>query len=212
MKDLLGQRFGRLLVIKQLETRYHSSINWLCLCQCGVKVTVPSARLVHDKTKSCGCYNLDLIRERSTTHGETINNTVTTEFHIWAQMIARCQHPTHISYENYGGRGIKVCERWANSFENFLEDMGRRPSKQYSLDRFPNNDGNYGPGNCRWATRKQQAGNRRSNVWLEYGGRKMIMADWAIELKQKDQKLISYHLRMGKSFSWVYEYLKNKTA
>lgn len=206
-KDLLGQRFGRLVVIKELETRYHSSINWLCKCDCGKTKEVPSARLIHGKTKSCGCFNLDCIKERSTTHGETINEQVSDEFGIWAAMIYRCSS----NNPDYGGRGIKVCDRWLECFENFLADMGRRPSKKHSLDRYPNNEtGNYEPSNCRWGTKKQQAGNTRSNRWLEYKGRKMILSDWREELGLSSHKHITHHLKMGKTFEWIYEYFSNK--
>lgn len=208
MTDLTGKIFGRLTVIEITNERYYESVCWLCLCECGNNKIVPSARLIHGKTKSCGCYNLDVLKYRSTTHGETINGVISTEWAIWSKMIDRCTRKTSKSFIDYGGRGITVCEKWKNGFENFLYDMGRRPGKSYSLERVDNDKGYYKE-NCKWATRKAQAGNRRSNVRLIYLNREMIMQDWANELK-KDHSLITYHLKKGKSFEWIYEHFSNK--
>jgi hypothetical protein len=101
------------------------------------------------------------------------------EHDAWRGMLARCRNPRHPSYKNYGGRGITACERW-NSFENFLDDMGKRPSPKHSLDRIDNN-GNYEPGNCRWATRREQANNTRMNRFVTFDGRTMTLAQWARE-------------------------------
>jgi hypothetical protein len=97
-------------------------------------------------------------------------------------MIQRCMNPNASGYENYGGRGIKVCDRWLNSFEAFREDMADRPSEDHSLDRYPNNDGNYEPGNVRWATWDQQCRNKRTNRWITYEGKTLILEDWATQL------------------------------
>lgn len=103
-------------------------------------------------------------------------------WHSWQGMIQRCENTNHHSYHQYGGRGIKVCERWRKSFDAFLTDMGPRPSQKHSIDRYPNQDGDYEPGNCRWATMKEQQNNRRNNRLLTLGERTQTMAQWAEEL------------------------------
>jgi hypothetical protein len=100
-------------------------------------------------------------------------------YESWSQMKQRCYNPKDPSFSDYGGRGIRVCERWRNSFENFLKDMGPRPSTGYSIDRFPNTNGNYEPDNCRWAIPKQQNRNRRTNVMLTFRGETMCISEWA---------------------------------
>ena len=108
---------------------------------------------------------------------------LTPEYHAWRSMISRCENPKHPEYKNYGERGISVCEEWRASFERFFSYVGSRPSTAHSLDRFPNNDGNYEPGNVRWALSSEQNRNRRDNHWIEFRGRRMILDDWARELE-----------------------------
>ena len=130
------------------------------LCCCG---GVFEARQLHVKNggiKSCGCYQREATRKRRTTHGDSKNRQVTTEYRSWEALRKRCLNPNNAAYSHYGGRGIRICERWLESYTNFLTDMGRKPGPGYSLDRI-NNDGDYEPSNCRWATPKQQANNRR---------------------------------------------------
>jgi hypothetical protein len=103
------------------------------------------------------------------------------EYNVWGVMKNRCLSKKNKNYKHYGGRGIKICKRWLK-FENFISDMGRRPSSKHSIDRFPNKDGDYEPSNCRWATVNQQLRNHRRNVWIEHNGIKMIRADWAAKL------------------------------
>lgn len=149
--DLTGQRFGRLLVIG-LESRNKHRSHWKCQCDCGNEKIAEMGQLHNGHTKSCGC----LRKELNTVHGK-FNCS---EYRSWQAMKSRCENKNTTRYVDYGGRGIKVCERWSKSFENFYIDMGNKPSKKHSIDR-KNNDGNYEPDNCRWATIPEQQRNKR---------------------------------------------------
>lgn len=173
---LIGRTFGRLTVVGDfMKGRKH---HCECVCSCGKKTDKPvSGALLSGNTKSCGCLQkerlskgwkhtlspaglkrqMDRVKAGSRrTHGMT----KTPEYKVWEGIKTRCYNPNFKQFNDYGGRGIKVCDRWLNSFENFFEDMGEKPIG-LSIDRFPNNDGNYEPRNCRWATAKQQRHNRR---------------------------------------------------
>ncbi len=159
--DITGHKYGRLTALRDVGKDVRNGRVWKCLCECGEQVDVSSNHLRRGHTKSCGCYQIERVLSTHTTHGHANVGKVSTEYKIWAGMKGRCQNPKSPNYDLYGGRGIKVCEEWSNSFENFLADMGKRPSPQYSLDRIDTN-GNYEPGNCRWATRTMQ--NRNQNI------------------------------------------------
>jgi hypothetical protein len=173
--DLTGQRLGKLLVLHRTASfRYRDKLipAWLCRCDCGREAVIRGASLRPSKgrktgTQSCGCLHVK--------HGMY----GTPEYSAWQSMRGRCENPKMGNYYLYGGRGISVCERWSASFEAFLKDMGLRPSPDHSLDRYPNNDGNYEPGNCRWATRKQQQRNRRTCHVLTVNGVSATLAEWA---------------------------------
>ena len=154
--DLTGQRFERWTVVAFSRVDQHGNTCWLCRCDCGEQKLVRGSDLRRGSTNSCGC----LQREISARHGHVHGGSLSREYHSWHMMIQRCTNPKAPNVKYYGGRGIMLCSRWLQ-FENFLADMGRKPSTLYSLDRFPNNDGNYKPGNCRWATRKEQRENQR---------------------------------------------------
>jgi len=151
---LEGQKFGRLTVIKAVGKNKRNNICWLCECDCGNTVKVAGGHLRSGHTNSCGCLIKETTKDINFKHGKT----GTKNFHIWAGMRDRCNNPNNPAYKNYGGRGIKICQRW-NEFKNFLADMGKKP-KGLTLDRI-DNDGNYEPKNCRWTTRKEQNRNSR---------------------------------------------------
>jgi hypothetical protein len=149
-----------------------------CICTCGQEVTFRASRITGYRSRFASC-NINGHRFNGTTrHGYARKFDVDPLFTIWVGMRQRCENPASGSYARYGGRGIKVCERW-QLFENFLADMGTRPSAKHTLDRYPDNNGNYEPGNCRWATKKEQARNRRTSSYIEALGKKLTVAEWS---------------------------------
>jgi hypothetical protein len=156
--DIAGQRFGRLLVLSYAETRQKKAY-WLCRCDCGAERVVCGGNLRKGTSQSCGCLHNEGMVERFRKHGEG-GHPWTPEYRTWRALRNRCRSPKGQTDSRYGGRGIKVCERWED-YEAFLADMGRRPSPKHSIDRWPNNDGDYEPGNCRWATTTEQRLNQR---------------------------------------------------
>lgn len=172
--DLTGQRFGKLVAIKTVGYDNQRNIMWECICDCGKTTTTRASGLRFGNPQSCGC----LKANNSMTHGLSRHPLYST----WQGMKERCYNIKNIKYHLYGGRGIIVCERWLHSFETFYADMGDKPTKKHSLDRFPNTNGNYEPGNCRWATVGQQNRNKKGCVIIEYNGVKKNAVDWAVDL------------------------------
>lgn len=199
--DLVGHKFGRLLV-----TGFHGTIKqaayWNCTCDCGNLVTVISGSLRYGLSKSCGCLLRDNLSGK--THGESKR---TKEYQAWEGLKSRCYTKSDHRYKNYGAIGITVCERWKNSYENFLSDMGRAPSKDHSIDRIEVT-GSYEKTNCRWATDSEQANNKTTTFWVEYDGRRMSLANWAREKGVNYKMLHKYMKTNNMTFESACEKLK----
>ncbi len=161
--DMTGRRYGRLLVLMRGDNRGVKP-TWICRCDCGTEKPVSGEDLRSRDAVSCGCWRREKTIAASTTHGRTGSRS----FITWVGIRQRCHNPENHAFGNYGGRGITVCGRWRESFANFLADMGERP-RGMSIDRI-NNNGNYEPGNCRWATDTEQARNRRGLRMVEFDG------------------------------------------
>ena len=161
-KNIVGQRFGRLTVISFSAVRKGKAY-WLCICDCGNEIPASTSNLRAGKHMSCGCFRIECGAKKNLKHGcASRKHGESREYKIWSSMKHRCNNSNNKRFKSYGGRGIRVCERWENDFETFFLDMGRC-SKGLSLDRIDNN-GNYGPGNCRWATTLEQRHNQRPHV------------------------------------------------
>jgi hypothetical protein len=175
-KKLKNKIFGRLAPLSVRYDKIKTKSYWTCLCTCGTIKEVEEWSLVNGKIVSCGCF----LREKRTKHGYRIGGAEPPEYKAWANMKDRCKNSNHRNYKDYGGRGIKVCQRWDNSFENFLADMGKRPSPKHSVDRYPNPDGDYKPSNCRWATIKEQNRNKGkgNNTIITYNGTSRCISEW----------------------------------
>lgn len=189
--DLVGQTFGRLVVIELIGRGDHCTF-WKCRCDCGKEIRARSHSLRGGSHRSCGCVPHNLA------HGHARNHKRTREYVAWLNMRQRCTDPNTNSYERYGGRGIRVCDRWTASFEAFLEDMGVKPGVGYSIDRI-DNDGNYEPGNCRWASPTEQRRNMSSNHIVEIEGHPYALSEACERLGLKYNNVRTRILR-GKTF------------
>lgn len=187
------QRFGEVVTISISRVRGRNF--WLCRCDCGKITTIREDHLYAGVSQSCGCKNSRLAMVRNRKHGHCRRVVPkTSEYHTWASMIGRCTRPSDPVYFRYGGRGIRVCKRWM-AFENFIADMGVKPSPDLTIER-DDNDGNYEPENCRWATRKEQCNNRRTSHFIEHGSRRLTAAQWGEETGIDSMTLLA-RLRRG---------------
>lgn len=194
--NLTGRRFCRFTVIKPVRViARNNTLRWLCRCDCGNERILLAGDLNSGHAKSCGCYAREMAAKLQFRHGHWSNKKASPEWTAWNQMRQRCSNPKNSSFKRYGARGIVVCERW-QKFENFLADMGPKPvgpKRFFSVER-KNNNGNYEPSNCKWATQTEQSNNRRSNRIVSWNGVTKTVTQWASELGIKVQTL-GYRIR-----------------
>ena len=198
--DITGHRFGRLVGVKRIENKNKNLTRWLCLCDCGNYTEVNLGNLRNGGIQSCGCLNLEKIKERKTTHGMS----KTRLYKVWSYIITRCYNEKCEHFDDYGGRGIKMSDEWRNDFMNFYNDMADGYMKGVQLDRIDVN-GNYEKGNCRWVTAKENARNKRNTVYITHEGITKPLAQWAEEKGIKFSQL--FHDRVKKG--WKSHYVLN---
>lgn len=203
--NLVGKRFGRLLVLKE-DGKFGTNLGWMCQCDCGALVRVRGVSMVRGITKSCGCLHREKMSALKRTHGMSRSP----EHQAWNHAIQRCSNKKTHNYPQYGGRGITVCQRWMegegglSGFHCFLNDMGLRPSPKHSIHRV-DNDGNYEPGNCVWATQRQQSSERQNTIRLEFNGITKTLLDWSSEVglpyKELHRRIFSRGWQVNKAFT-----------
>jgi hypothetical protein len=187
---IVGDRFARWVIIGIVKRRPRGNPLVVAVrCDCGTERTLDARSLTRGQTMSCGCFN----RDQKTTHGRSR----TPEYGAWKNMKGRCTVPTHHAWANYGGRGIRVCDLWLTSFDAFFAELGERPSPDHELDRI-NNEGDYEPGNCRWATIKENLRNTRSNRFITLDGLTLTVAEWAERTGQR-YDTIHHRMRRGQT-------------
>jgi hypothetical protein len=192
-KNITDQRFGRLIALGPVKRR-NKRIIWLCRCDCGNTTAVALSDLRGGHTQSCGCLVSDFYIQRNTRHGMAHDPL----YPIWLGVIKRCTNPAMKYFADYGGRGIRICDEWRHDFQAFYDHVIQLPhygEKGYTLDRI-DNDSNYEPGNMRWATRSEQARNRRNNHMISFDGKTQSAAEWSEETKVPYATLV-YRLRSG---------------
>lgn len=166
MQIVVGLRFRFIEVIRHLPPSRTGVAQWLCRCDCGKEIIALAPNLRRGDHKSCGCRSNQMKREAATIHG----GRFLPEYRVWQSMLSRCRSRKRHNSRSYAGKGVSVCSRWARSFASFLVDVGPRPSPLHSLDRFPNGDGDYEPGNVRWATDEEQRANKGNRILVEVNG------------------------------------------
>jgi len=191
-----GQRFGRLVAVSFDSRGPRGRALWSFRCDCGTEATKRTDAVLSGQVQSCGCLQRESRKLVNTKHGQNPKGGPTPEYRCWQNMMTRCRNQNYEKRHSYGGRGISVCERWEN-FEAFFADMGQRPSPAHSIDRV-DNDGNYEPGNCRWATLAEQTRNRRSNHIITFQGQQMCLKD-ACALAGQPYKTVWTRVKRGYS-------------
>jgi len=192
-QDLTGKKINHLTVISKAYRDNYNHWYWNCKCDCGKEIVVAGCNLRDGRAKSCGCWKSNRAKALNKTHGMKKEHI----YNIWARMKQRCNNPQTPNYKNYGGRGIKVCKDW-EVFENFYRDVSAMPNFNktgYSLDRIDNN-GDYEPTNCRWATTKEQANNRRTNRLITIDGETHTVKQWC-EIRGLKSRTVYYRLNKG---------------
>lgn len=189
--DKTGWVFGRLTVIRFFDNTPHGKkeSRWLCKCECGSEAVIKGGNLTSGCSKSCGCLRKEVTRKTHTTHGFTAGGITPKEYEAWLGMKDRCYNPKYDLFHRYGGRGIVVCKRWLGSFQYFYDDVGKSPPGM-SLHRI-NNDGNYEPGNVKWATGIEQSNCTSRNHYIELGGRRQTASQWSRELGIKPGTILT---------------------
>lgn len=182
-RDLTGQKFGRLTIIETTGKNKAGQYRWRASCVCGKDIIALGSNIIRGDTQSCGCLQKERAAQAHFKHGGSSCKGHTKEYATWSRIKNRCCNPKSLDYLDYGGRGIKICDRWLDpehGFENFLADMGPCPSPKHSIER-KDNDGDYCPENCVWATQKEQQNNRRNNHKIEFRGETKTLMQWSEE-------------------------------
>lgn len=194
--QIAGERYGRLVAIERVAPHASGYTQWSFRCDCGVVTTKPVRDIRLGKIESCGCLLIEKRKVAHRSHGHTSGGAETPEYRCWKAVIARCCSPDRKDWHRYGGRGIKVCDEWRGNFASFLAHIGARPSLRHSIDRYPDKNGNYEPGNVRWATSKEQARNSRMNRIVDFDGASITLVELAERTGIKRERL-AYRLNKG---------------
>ncbi len=191
IQDYIGKRYGRWIILaegipQKFGKYYHKYVK--AKCDCGTESNIGLSMLKTGNSTSCGCFGREWSSKNATTHGLCMKDGERSrEYTIWTKMKYRCLNPNSKDYAHYGGRGITVCDRWKNSFPNFIADMGYRPSSDYSIERIKVNEG-YNPDNCKWIPKREQPKNTRVTKLIEHNGEKLDLTDWCKKLN------LNYHM------------------
>jgi len=207
--DLTGRQFGKLKVVKRVKNDHKNNAIWLCQCECGKNKIVNGRELRGGDTQSCGCLFIASITKPI--HGHRRRSGESSTYSTYRGMKERCNNPNQSCYKHYGGRGIKVCEKW-RKFEGFLQDMGERPPGK-TIDRI-NNDGDYCPENCRWITNEQQQKNTQKTILVTINNETLCVKDWCKKFKLEYGTILARIHRLNNSPSEVLEnaYKESKTT